>query len=319
MNNRTGFTIGCIALVLAWLSACSPRITQVSQFSGSRLVFEEEGVPLKQVHWSSSGRLVVVGQSVGTNSPIYLADANTGKMSRLSFEQEPATGMSPALSPSGKFVVFRDDSVQAIRILQIDTPYPHNWVLPQHGYATWSPDGQQLAVMDRESNTITIHLVDLQGRELAKVFELSDPRIEGLGNIDWSPDSERIAFSLIWESDVQNKDQGDIYVLSLESGIANRLTASPFESDDYPTWSPDGMRLIFSSTPVGHIASVVGQLVFANADGSCIKRVQSLQGVRSSSWSPDGTEIAVVSAGKIYIVDVTSLGEEFAAPQLTCP
>jgi len=323
MNVKVWSKFGCVTLVLCLLAACgSPIHPRVSQFSGSRLAFqtaEADRTALVGVNWSPSGRLVLQGWNVGGQFPLYVADVRTGTMTPLCARQQHVSGGGPVLSPTGESVAFFDSDARQIRILRIDQPSQIDLLLPYYGYATWSPDGQQLAVTNNVSNTISIRLVDLQGQEIAQVFELSDPHLRRLRDIAWSPNGKQIAFTLIWDLEAEDNSQGDIYILSLDTGDVIQLTGTPSMNDCCPSWSPDGERLVFSSAPVGSPTEVVGQLFFASADGSCVKPVPSPVGIDSPSWSPDGTQIAVASEGEIYILDVASLGAEFMTTPLSCP
>lgn len=61
-------------------------------------------------------------------------------------------------------------------------------------------------------------------------------------DIDWSPDSRRLAFSAKRDTD----DVAQIYVLDLSGGEAERIT-SLSTGARAPQWSPDGKRLLFGS------------------------------------------------------------------------
>ena len=56
-----------------------------------------------------------------------------------------------------------------------------------------------------------------------------------------SPDGTSIAFVY----------QGDIYTVSLDGGLAQRLTFQP-EMDVQPVWSPDGQNIAFASERHGN-------------------------------------------------------------------
>jgi TolB protein len=83
-----------------------------------------------------------------------------------------------------------------------------------------------------------------------------------------------------------------IYVMSVDAaGIgANpaRLTADT-EAENYPSWSPDGQRLVYQRDFNGAAVYVI------NADGTGQQRLSPTPGMDvTPSWSPDGTQIVYV-------------------------
>jgi TolB protein len=130
------------------------------------------------------------------------------------------------------------------------------------GNPTWSPDGTTIA-FERTGSPNPIWLVDAGG---TNERQLTTPPGEGpYGELlsggdthpDWSPDGDWIAFSR--ETEMYMSDTGsdrgrdDIYVIRPDGTDALRLTrrARQATGDDdhrWPTWSPDGKRIVFSVT-----------------------------------------------------------------------
>jgi TolB protein len=63
-----------------------------------------------------------------------------------------------------------------------------------------------------------------------------------------------------------------------------------------PRWSPDGSRIAFVMSPVGHLTRYAGDgdIYVMNADGTGIRRLTDELGDSSPTWSPDGSQIAFV-------------------------
>lgn len=84
-----------------------------------------------------------------------------------------------------------------------------------------------------------------------------------------------------------------IHVFTVKpDGTDIRATSSDnFTNDLYATWSPDGVKLAFSSSQSGKY-----EIWSMNSDGSGRKRLTDLKS-RSSMprWSPDGSKIALIS------------------------
>jgi len=94
----------------------------------------------------------------------------------------------------------------------------------------------------------------------------------------------RIAFTS-WRDGVANSE---IYVMNADGYGLTRLTDDP-AVDSSAAWSPDGKRIVFSSTRDG------GGLFVMNADGSGQTRLTDYPaGSGQPAWSPNGKRIAFV-------------------------
>ncbi len=109
-------------------------------------------------------------------------------------------------------------------------------------------------------------------------------------NLDVSPDGRQIVFDLL----------GDIYVMSIEGGRANRILGGPaFEMQ--PRFSPDGTRIAFASDRDG-----LWNIWTARVDGSDPKQISREREwfVNSPAWAPDGQTIYA----RRHFVTTRSLG-----------
>ena len=98
---------------------------------------------------------------------------------------------------------------------------------------------------------------------------------EGLqiGTPRWSPDGNQIAFSLSGSS-------GDIYVVNADGTDVRQLTVDG--KSRFPSWSPDGARLVFESDSM---------VTIINSDGT---GREELRPGWEPTWSPLGDRIAFV-------------------------
>jgi dipeptidyl aminopeptidase/acylaminoacyl peptidase len=186
----------------------------------------------------------------------------------------------------------------------------------------WSPDGRWLAFVsnrdgEEEKAHAELYVLPADGGEPRRLTDGD----EGVDSIAWSPDSRRIAFARrVRDEAYEEEDErrrpprrftrvffkldsvgwtGDrrkhVFVVDLDGGGERQLTEGDCENDQ-PAWSPDGSRIVFTSTR-GERWDV--ELVDAlyeleiDAEGSEPKRLTPPDESGSmASFSPDGELIA---------------------------
>jgi TolB protein len=110
------------------------------------------------------------------------------------------------------------------------------------------------------------------------------------GTPAWSPDGSLVAFSAVGEGPFGPARR--ILVVNADgSGGLRQVTPDDPDpgsttSDDGPTWSPDGTRLVFTRNGVLHVI---------NADGTSLTPLPNEDLSSSPDWSPDGTRVAYAS------------------------
>jgi dipeptidyl aminopeptidase/acylaminoacyl peptidase len=120
---------------------------------------------------------------------------------------------------------------------------------------------------------------------------------------DWtaalSPDGTRIA----WSRDPGNGR--DIYIMQADGSDVRRLTGNDFSSY-FPSWSPDGSRLVFGGLEVGALFEI-------NADGNNEVKL-SAESDWFPAWSPDGKHIAFARGHEgsrdIYVANADGSGAQ---------
>lgn len=126
----------------------------------------------------------------------------------------------------------------------------------------------------------------------------------------WSPDGKRVLFGRATaDSDgngfINTSDNGDLFVLDLDTLTETRLTDTPDYDDFNFAWSPDGQWIVLASVR----ADVTGDGVQNLDDSQDLFRVRAdgtgevrlnLDGARtfSPSWSPDGRFILYLVLGE---------------------
>ncbi|MBI9047540.1 MAG: PD40 domain-containing protein [Anaerolineaceae bacterium] len=116
----------------------------------------------------------------------------------------------------------------------------------------------------------------------------------------WSPDSQYI----VHQSDHQNEPQDtpDIYIVNADGTQMREILDEPDVPDFRADWSPDGQKILFVSNRDG------SALYTMNTDGSEVTILSDHPDpIVEGTWSPDGTKIAFI-AGKfgdnmLYVMD----------------
>ena len=136
----------------------------------------------------------------------------------------------------------------------------------------------------------------------------------------WSPGGKRIAFTS--SGKVQNVVQAhplfvvggppQIYVMDNNGGNKRRLTNSDF-AEWYPSWSPDGERIAFTSS--GAMDTAGWYIYVVDANGKNLRRLTHPDSGWYPSWSPDSKRIAFVSSrnafgNEIYVMNADGSNQQ---------
>ena len=150
----------------------------------------------------------------------------------------------------------------------------------EYPWASWSPDGKQIACLSIEG----ISFVDVESRQVVRRLN----RKGFFQQLTWSPDGK-------WLCGVANSfDTGwSVARMDALTGQANAISR---ENCCTPDWFPDGKHLIFSNRPLGQKANKGygwTQLWMADAEGTQRKLVYAEEGrhVYGGQVSPDGNYV----------------------------
>jgi TolB protein len=148
----------------------------------------------------------------------------------------------------------------------------------------WSPDGSQIAFGFGDS----LYVVTSSGTDAHVVATVQgEPEV---GHLSWSPDGTTLLFDT-WFS---------IYTVGADGSHLTTLVAGdhPYSGPYFPSWSPDGKRILYLNTPCTDIWCHRPYEVWVmNADGTQKDRlfyhsIDTVADFAPPVWSPDGQQIA---------------------------
>ena len=131
----------------------------------------------------------------------------------------------------------------------------------------------QIAFASQRDGNHEIYVMDADGgnqRNLTNDLHLDwDP--------SWSPDGKRIVFVSQRDGHFRSRFgiTSEIYVIDADGMNEQRLTENP-QNDWFPSWSPDGKRIVFSSQRDGHFETkfaITHEIYVMEADGGNQQRL----------------------------------------------
>jgi WD40 repeat protein len=191
---------------------------------------------------SPDGRRIAFVSTRDGNEEIYVADAVTGEVHRLTRDARP--DRRPAWAPHGRSIAWQSG--------------PHGeadlYVMLADGQAkrrvaggpgddsdpTWSPDGNRIAFSSTRSGRRQLWAVPALGGEPVQLAQIPG-RVRAPA---WGPGGLRIAFAL------ESGAGSDIWALSLGDGRLRKFTRGP-GWDSRPDWSPRGTHIAFARATAG--------------------------------------------------------------------
>jgi len=195
-------------------------------------------------------------------------------------------GSFPAFSPDGKKIAFISDRkilISTLRDNKWEAPKPLTKTEARPDEVDWSPDGEKIVYVTR---TYHLCIVDM-GRNEKAIKTRSK-----IWSPKWSPDGNKISFLRFSQ---KKGEKMSLMLISADSGEKVVLATNVEYHQSYD-WSPDGTKIVYTSTENDQ-----NDLWVMDNDGSNKIRLTKGKYVISPVWSPDGSKIAFCVGNDIWV------------------
>ena len=179
----------------------------------------------------------------------------------------------------------------------------------------WTPGGQSISFLAKRTGdrAASLYVIPLGGGEARKVLE----HATAITSYSWSPDGKRVAFlaaDAVPEARRLSRERGFSQEIYEEETPFVRVWVAAVGSDEKPRmlnltgsaselhWSPAGRQIAVALAPTPLVDDDLMQrrLHIVNADTGAIEaRVANPGKLGSVAWSPDGRNLAMLSAADI--------------------
>ncbi|MCA9063433.1 MAG: PD40 domain-containing protein [Planctomycetaceae bacterium] len=232
--------------------------------------------------WSPDGSRLLFAQHDLDTIFLFERDTETGAVQRLTDRNDPE--YDAVYSPDGSQAAFSFDKTSPnqgdIEVYRIDLKSKElkpvatgDGKLSHEEWATWSPDGKQIAFSSTREGNQELHVTEIDGGDWVRLT--SDPGIDA--HPAWSPDGKSIAFSTNRWGDLE------IATVAPDGTGLQRLTFSS-GLDDYPAWSPDGSQLAYTTNRYGSLDICIRDV--STRQDTVFRFDESIENF--PSWTPDG-------------------------------
>jgi Tol biopolymer transport system component len=231
------------------------------------------------------------------NFDIYVKLIDAGVPIRLT--KDPGTEYSPVWSPDGRYIAFGRISEQRNAFYMVPSlGGPERQLGEGEEIRTrsrtldWSPDGKELAIVDRGGTRRSIFLLSVESREKRRLTFPGDNCADSYPS--FSPDGHALAFTR-WD----NKGS-DIYLVPVTGGEPRRLTFT--ENGLKSVWTADGREIIFAS--LGGDVFRLWRMLVSGGRPETVNLVLNIGSNESPSFSVSRQGNRLVYSDEIFNTDI---------------
>jgi dipeptidyl aminopeptidase/acylaminoacyl peptidase len=270
------------------------------------------------VLWTQT-RAVLEEEKSEIRTHVFLARSDGSGRVQLTQGEKSAT--QPRFSPDGRFVFFLSERTGKPNLYRIpvsggEAEQLTDWKGRISSFAV-SPDGKHIAfvgadedkeeekrkkqkndykIIDEQPKNQTLFVFSLDGPPPAKPRRLTEPNRHA-GDLDWSPDSSRIAFERRPTPDADDGRKSDLAEVEIATGTVREIAATTATETD-PQYSPDGRYLAFLRS-AENPNTVDGQrFVLLSRTGSGLRELPPTHDQRPQplGWASDSRAVYFVEA-----------------------
>jgi Tol biopolymer transport system component len=248
--------------------------------------------------WSPDGKFVAFASNRNGNFDIFVMRDDGSEVRQLT--NDTLDERYPRWSPDGMKLVFespRDGLLPApgyarytdLFVLDVDGSHIYNLTATPSKYerwAAWSPDGRTIAYRQTDDGVSQIFLVNADGSSPHPLRARDTDFVDDAPA--WSPDGSRIAFSAFNLKHPAYTETYAILSVNVDGSDLRLLTGLGYESSRFPSWSPDGTRIVFNRDAVdewwGRFSTQ--NVWIMNSDGSAKIQITQDRSSRNELGSP---------------------------------